>query len=59
MKQIITVNILLIVILPMYLTYTRFGSVEFGELYFFVAILFTIVSLFYTAIKSSSTDDTY
>jgi len=59
MKQIITVNILLIVILPMYLTYTRFGSVEFGELYFFVASLFTTTSLFYTAIKLSSTDDTY
>ena len=59
MKQIITVNILLIVTLSMYLTYTRLGSAEFGELSLIVIILFTIVSLFYTAIKSSSTDDTY
>lgn len=59
MKQIITVNILLIIILSMYLTYTRLGSAEFGELSLIVVILFTIVSLFYTEIKSSSTDDTY
>lgn len=46
MKQIITVNILLIIILSMYLTYTRLGSAEFGELSLIVVILFTIVSLF-------------
>ena len=57
MKEIITVNILLIFLLPMYITYTRFGSIEFGEFYCSVAILFTVASLFYTAIKLSSIDD--
>ena len=51
MKQIITVNILLIIILPMYLTYTIFGSVEFGEFFAAITIVSTIIALFYSAIE--------
>ncbi len=57
MKQIITVNIFLILILPMYITYTNFGNIEFGEFFAAVTIMLTMVSLFYTAFKLSSMDD--
>ncbi len=57
MKQIITVNIFLIFILPMYITYTNFGNIEFGEFFAAVTIMLTMVSLFYTAFKLSSMDD--
>ena len=51
MKQIITVNILLIFILPAYITYTKFGIIEFGEFFATITILFTVVALFYTAVS--------
>ena len=57
MKQIITVNIFLIFILPTYITYTKFGSIEFSELYATVTIIFTFVSLFYTAVSITSLKD--
>lgn len=57
MKEIIVVNILLIFILPIYITYTKFGSIEFGEFFAAITILFTVVALFYTAVKLSSMDD--
>ena len=57
MKEIIVVNILLIFILPMYITFTKFGNIEFGEFFATVTIILTIVSLFHTAVKLSSMDD--
>ena len=57
MKQIITVNILLIFILPAYITYTKFGSIEFGEFYAAVTIILTITALFYTAVSIASLKD--
>ena len=51
MKKIISVNILLIFILPMYITYTKFGSIEFGEFLAVVTIMFTVIALFYSAIE--------
>ena len=57
MKEIIAVNILLIFILPIYITYTKFGSIEFGEFYSATTIIFTILSLFYTAVSITSLRD--
>lgn len=51
MKKIMAVNILLIFILPMYITFTKFGSIEFGEFYSAATIMFTIIALFYSAIE--------
>ena len=57
MKEIIVVNIFLIFILPIYITYTKFGSIEFGEFFATITILFTVVALFYTAVLISSLKD--
>ena len=57
MKEIIVVNILLIFILPIYITYTKFGSIEFGEFFSAITILFTVVALFYTAVLITSLKD--
>ena len=51
MKKIISINILLIFILPMYITFTKFGNIEFGEFYSAATIMFTVVALFYSAIE--------
>ena len=51
MKKIIVVNILLIFILPMYITFTKFGSIEFGEFFAAITIVSTIIALFYSAIE--------
>lgn len=57
MKEIILVNILLIFILPIYITYTKFGIIEFGEFFATITILFTVVALFYTAVSITSLKD--
>ena len=57
MKKIISINILLIFILPMYITFTKFGNIEFGEFFAAITILFTILSLFYTAVSITSLKD--
>ena len=57
MKEIIVVNILLIFILPIYITYTKFGIIEFGEFFAAITILFTVVALFYTAVSITSLKD--
>ena len=57
MKQIITVNILLMIILPIYITHTKFGSIEFGEFFAAITIIFTITALFYTAVSIASLKD--
>lgn len=51
MKKIISINILLIFILPMYITFTKFGSIEFGEFFAAITIVSTIIALFYSAIE--------
>ena len=57
MKEIIAVNILLIFILPIYITYTKFGSIEFGEFFAAITIIFTGAELFYTAVSITSLKD--
>ena len=57
MKKIITVNILLIFILPMYITYTKFGNIEFGEFFATITIVLTVAALFYSAIEIISSRD--
>ena len=57
MKKIIAVNILLIFALPTYITYTKFGNIEFGEFYSALTTLFTILSLFYTTVSITSLKD--
>lgn len=57
MKEIILVNILLIFILPIYITYTKFGSIEFGEFFAAITIIFTSAALFYTAVSITSLKD--
>ena len=57
MKEIIVANIFLIIVLPIYITYTKFGSIEFGEFFASTTIIFTIAALFYTAVSIASLRD--
>ena len=57
MKKIILTNILLIFILPMYITFTKFGNIEFGEFFSAITIILTGAALFYTAIEIISSRD--
>ena len=51
MKELIAVNIFLMIVLPMYITYTRFGEIIFGEFYSTLTIVLIVVSLFYSAVS--------
>ena len=51
MKEIITTNIFLIIVLPIYITYTKFGSIEFGEFFAGLSIITTAIALFYSAMS--------
>ena len=51
MLKIAAISVLLIIILPMYITYTKFGSIQFGEFFSAITTIFTIVALFYIAIS--------
>lgn len=57
MLKTIAIDIILIFILPMYITYTKFGNIEFGEFFAAVTIIFTVAALFYTAISIETSKD--
>lgn len=50
MIKLVLMNILLIVVIPTYIVYTQYGSLEYGDLYKETTVVFTVISLFLTVV---------
>lgn len=48
MIKIILMNLLLIIVIPTYIVYTKYGTIEYGTTYHDITVLFTAISIFLT-----------
>ena len=51
MKQLIITNLILLIILPTYITFIKYGEIQFGSFYAETTGVFTLVALLYSAVQ--------
>lgn len=49
MIKLILMNLLLIIVIPTYIVYTKYGTIEYGTTYHDITAIFTTLSIFLTA----------